>query len=136
MFQVDKDKFVWQERQFNLKVDLAEIPERVSTYCESSIADLKKDIQKLCDEKNMLILKLEEASREPGRNQVITKFKALVSSIPREMGAMQSEMTKHKEASLELNSLRAEVHSLSRILSRKVNCLLLACTYDSQVLWH
>ena len=49
--QVDKDKFVWQERQFNLKVDLAEIPERVSTYCESSIADLKKDIQKLCDEK-------------------------------------------------------------------------------------
>jgi hypothetical protein len=32
---------------------------------------------------------------------------------------MQSEMTKHKEASLELNSLRAEVHSLSRILSRK-----------------
>uniref|UniRef100_A0A0E0H3X5 E3 ubiquitin protein ligase n=1 Tax=Oryza nivara TaxID=4536 RepID=A0A0E0H3X5_ORYNI len=84
--QVDKDKFVWQERQFNLKVDLAEIPERVSTYC---------------------------------RNQVITKFKALVSSIPREMGAMQSEMTKHKEASLELNSLRAEVHSLSRILSRK-----------------
>ncbi|EEC77758.1 hypothetical protein OsI_16895 [Oryza sativa Indica Group] len=117
--QVDKDKFVWQERQFNLKVDLAEIPERVSTYCESSIADLKKDIQKLRDEKNMLILKLEEASREPGRNQVITKFKALVSSIPREMGAMQSEMTKHKEASLELNSLRAEVHSLSRILSRK-----------------
>lgn len=66
MFQVDKDKFVWQERQFNLKVDLAEIPERVSTYCESSIADLKKDIQKLRDEKNMLILKLEEASREPG----------------------------------------------------------------------
>uniref|UniRef100_A0A0E0KTK4 E3 ubiquitin protein ligase n=1 Tax=Oryza punctata TaxID=4537 RepID=A0A0E0KTK4_ORYPU len=117
--QVDKDRFVWQERQFNLKVDLAEVPERVSTYCESSIADLKKDIQKLHDEKNMLILKLEEASREPGRNQVITKFKALVSSIPREMGAMQSEMTKHKEASLELNSLRAEVHSLSSILSRK-----------------
>ncbi|KAG8065622.1 hypothetical protein GUJ93_ZPchr0004g38501 [Zizania palustris] len=117
--QVDKDKFVWQERQFNLKVDLAEIPDRVSAFCESRIADLKKDIQKLCDEKNMLVLKLEEASREPGRNQVITKFKALVSSIPREMSAMQSEMTKHKEASLELNSLRAEVHSLSSLLSRK-----------------
>uniref|UniRef100_A0A0D9W7W9 E3 ubiquitin protein ligase n=1 Tax=Leersia perrieri TaxID=77586 RepID=A0A0D9W7W9_9ORYZ len=117
--QADKDRFVWQERQFNLKVDLAEIPERVSTYCESRIADLKKDIQKLRDERNMLILKLEEASREPGRNQVITKFKDLVSSIPREMGAMQHEMTKHKEASLELNSLRAEVHSLSSILSRK-----------------
>ncbi|KAG8083137.1 hypothetical protein GUJ93_ZPchr0014g46936 [Zizania palustris] len=117
--QVDKDKFVWQERQFNLKVDLAEIPERVSAFCECRIADLKKDIQKLCDEKNMLVLKLEEASREPGRNQVIAKFKDLVSSIPSEMSVRQSEMTKHKEASLELSSLRAEVNSLSSILSRK-----------------
>ncbi|XP_062184470.1 E3 ubiquitin-protein ligase BRE1-like 1 [Phragmites australis] len=117
--QVDKDSFVWQERQFNLKVDLAEIPQKVSAYCESRIADLEKDVQKLCDEKNMLVMKLEEASREPGRNQVISEFKALVSSLPREMDAMQSELSTHKDASLELHSLRAEVHSLSSILTRK-----------------
>lgn len=74
MFQIDKDKFVWHERQFNLKVDLAEIPERVSAYCESRVADLKKDIQKLCDEKNMLVVKLEEASREPGAVVTISLF--------------------------------------------------------------
>ncbi|KAJ1260653.1 hypothetical protein BS78_10G249500 [Paspalum vaginatum] len=117
--QVDMDRFVWQERHFNQKVDLAEIPQKVSAYCVSRIADLEKDVQKLCNEKNMLVLKLEEASREPGRNQVISEFRALVSSLPREMGAVQSELSKHKDASLQLHSLRAEVHSLSSILTRK-----------------
>ncbi|KAL6652277.1 hypothetical protein ACP70R_011202 [Stipagrostis hirtigluma subsp. patula] len=117
--QVEKDKFVWQERQFNLKADLAEVSQKVSAYCESRIAELEKDLQKLCDEKNMLLMKLEEASREPGRNQVISEFKALVSSLPREMDAMQSELSRHKDASLELHSLRAEVNSLSSILTRK-----------------
>ncbi|AQK66703.1 E3 ubiquitin-protein ligase BRE1-like 1 [Zea mays] len=117
--QVEMDTFVWRERQFNQKVDLAEIPQKVSAYCVSRIADLEKDVQKLCNEKNMLVLKLEEASREPGRNQVISEFKALVSSLPREMGAVQSELSKHKDASLQLHSLRAEVHSLSSIQTRK-----------------
>ncbi|XP_066369020.1 E3 ubiquitin-protein ligase BRE1-like 1 isoform X2 [Miscanthus floridulus] len=117
--QVEMDTFVWRERQFNQKVDLAEIPQKVSAYCVSRIADLEKDVQKLCNEKNMLVLKLEEASREPGRNQVISEFKALVSSLPREMGAVQSELSKHKDASLQLHSLRAEVHSLSSIRTRK-----------------
>jgi E3 ubiquitin-protein ligase BRE1 len=117
--QVDIDSFVWQERQFNQKVDLAEIPQKVSAYYVSRIADLEKDVQKLCNEKNMLVLKFEEASREPGRNQVISKFRALVSSLPTEMGAIQRELSKHKDASLQLHSLRAEVHSLSGILTRK-----------------
>nr|CAB3468632.1 unnamed protein product [Digitaria exilis] len=117
--QVDMDSFVWQEREFNQKVDLAEIPQKVSAYCVSRIADLESDVQKLCNEKNMLVLKLEEASREPGRNQVISKFRALVSSLPTEMGAVQRELSKHKDASLQLHSLRAEVHSLSSILTRK-----------------
>jgi E3 ubiquitin-protein ligase BRE1 len=60
------DSFVWQERQFNLKNDLAEIPQKVSAYCMSRIADLEKHLQKLNNEKNMLAVKHEEASREPG----------------------------------------------------------------------
>ncbi|AQK81196.1 E3 ubiquitin-protein ligase BRE1-like 1 [Zea mays] len=117
--QVDMDTFVWRERQFNQKVDLAEISQKVSAYYVSRIADLEKDVQKLCNEKNMLVLKLEGALREPGRNQVISEFKALVSSLPREMGAVQTELSKHKDASLQLHSLRAEVHSLSSIRTRK-----------------
>jgi len=48
------------------KIDLDEIPKMVFAYYVSRIADLEKDVQKLCNEKNMLVLKFEEASREPG----------------------------------------------------------------------
>jgi len=71
-----------------------------------------------------------------GRNQVISKFRALVSSLPTEMGAIQTELSKHKDASLQLHSLRAEVHSLSGILTRKVYFVLLVCTISGQVLRH
>ena len=64
--QVDKDKLIWQEREINVKVDLAGIPHRVSVNCESSIAVLEQNLRKIVDEKNMLALKLEETLREPG----------------------------------------------------------------------
>ena len=39
------------------------------------------------------------------------------------MGTMQSELSKYKDDAQELHSLRAELHSLSDILTRKVNFL-------------
>jgi E3 ubiquitin-protein ligase BRE1 len=51
MFQVDMDSIVWQERQFNLKIDLAEILQKVAAYYVSRIADLEKDLQKLSNAK-------------------------------------------------------------------------------------
>lgn len=55
-----------------------------------------------------------------GRKKIIAEFKALVSSLPQDMGIMQSELGKYKEAASELHSLRAEVQSLSSMLQRKV----------------
>lgn len=121
--QVYKDKLIWQEREVNVKVDLAAIPHRVSVNCASSIAVLEQNLRKVVDEKNMLAVKLEETLREPGRNQIISEFKALVSSLPREMGAMQSELSKYKDDASELHSLRAELHSLSDILTRKEHAI-------------
>ncbi|KAG2642061.1 hypothetical protein PVAP13_2KG269006 [Panicum virgatum] len=66
----------------------------VFAYYVSRIADFEKDVQKLCNEKNMLVLKFEEASREPGRNQVISKFRAVVSSLLAEMDDIQMELSK------------------------------------------
>uniref|UniRef100_A0ACD5Z5G6 Uncharacterized protein n=1 Tax=Avena sativa TaxID=4498 RepID=A0ACD5Z5G6_AVESA len=121
--QVGKDKLIWQEREINGKVDLAAIPHRVSVNCESSIAVLEQNLRKVVDEKNMLAVKLEETLREPGRNQIISEFKALVSSLPREMGTMQNELSKYKDDASELHSLRAELHSLSDILTRKEHAI-------------
>ncbi|EMS62687.1 hypothetical protein TRIUR3_27972 [Triticum urartu] len=122
-FQVNKDKLIWQEREINVKVDLSGIPHRVSLNCESTLAVLDQNLRKVVDEKNMLALKLEESSREPGRNQTISEFKALVSSLPEEMGAMQTELSKYKDDASELHSLRAEVRSISDILARNEHAI-------------
>lgn len=55
-----------------------------------------------------------------GRKKIIAEFKALVSSLPKDMRIMQSEFSKYKEAASELHSLRGEVQSLSSRLRRKV----------------
>ncbi|XP_044954255.1 E3 ubiquitin-protein ligase BRE1-like 1 isoform X2 [Hordeum vulgare subsp. vulgare] len=121
--QVNKDKLIWQEREINVKVDLSGILYRVSLNCESNLEVLDQNLGKVVDEKNMLAMKLEESSREPDRNQIISEFKALVSSLPGEMGAMQTELSKYKDDASELHSLRAEVRSISDILARNEHAI-------------
>lgn len=55
-----------------------------------------------------------------GRQEIVNDFRALVSSFPEEMGAMQSELSKYKEAALNIHSLRADVQCFSRALDRMV----------------
>ncbi|KAF8406282.1 hypothetical protein HHK36_008367 [Tetracentron sinense] len=118
---VEKDNFGWREKEVTVKVDLADIFRRASAVADSRISELEKEIQKRIDERIMIETKLEEASREPGRKEIIAEFKALVSSFPKDMGIMQSQLSKYKEAALEVHSLRAEVQSLSNVLGRKAN---------------
>ncbi|THU73259.1 hypothetical protein C4D60_Mb04t20910 [Musa balbisiana] len=118
---VEKDSFSWHEKEVNLKVELADIAQRVSLFSKSRIAELEQILQKLANERVLLETKFEEATREPSRKEIIHEFKALVSSLPKDMGIMQSEIDKNKVAAVELNSLRAEVQSLSSMLHRKEN---------------
>ncbi|CAL9165191.1 unnamed protein product [Musa hybrid cultivar] len=116
---VEKDSFIWREKEVKLKVELADISRRVAAFSESRIVELEQILQKLADERVLLEIKLEEAAREPSRKQIIKEFKALVSSLPKDLRIMQSEIDKNKEAAIELHSLRAEVQSLSSVLHRK-----------------
>ncbi|KAF9615523.1 hypothetical protein IFM89_024150 [Coptis chinensis] len=117
---VEKDILLWREAEVNVKMDMADIFQRTSAVAESRIVDLQKMIQKQVDERNLLEIKLDEASKEPGRKEVIAEFKALVSSFPKKMSFMQSQLSKYKAAASGVHSLRAEVQSLSIILGRKV----------------
>ncbi|KAF6140375.1 hypothetical protein GIB67_005300 [Kingdonia uniflora] len=119
--QVEKDNFAWREAEVSVKVDLADVFRRASAVADSQMADLVAEIQKQIDKRHLLEIKLEEASREPGRKEIITEFKALVSSFPKNMHIMQNQLSKCKEASSDVHSLRAEVRSLSTILDRKVS---------------
>ncbi|KAB2595217.1 E3 ubiquitin-protein ligase BRE1-like 1 [Pyrus ussuriensis x Pyrus communis] len=118
--QAEKDNLVWRERELNVKSDIADVFRRSSAVVESRISDLGAEIQKQIGERKMIEAKLEEASREPGRKEIIKEFKALVSSFPEKMGTMQAQLRKYKEAASDFHSLKADVQSLSSILDRKV----------------
>ncbi|KAL6124537.1 hypothetical protein ACLB2K_077049 [Fragaria x ananassa] len=118
--QVEKDNLVWRERELNVKNDIVDVLRRSAAVVDSRITDLGIEIQKQIDERKRMEAKLEEASREPGRKEVLEEFKALVSSFPEQMGAMQGQLRKYKEAASDFHSLQADVQSLSSILDRKV----------------
>lgn len=117
--QVEKDNLGWREKEATIKNEIGEVLRRSSTVADFRISDLKMEIQKQIDGRKMIEAKLEEASREPGRKEIIAKFRSFVSSFPEDMGSMQTQLRKHKEASSDVHSLRAHVQSLSTILERK-----------------
>ncbi|KAM3238484.1 E3 ubiquitin-protein ligase BRE1-like 1 [Capsicum annuum] len=117
--QVEKDNLTWREKEMNLKNDIIDVFRRSSTVADSRIAWLEKEIQKHMQERNMIEAKLEEASREPGRKEIIAEFKKLVSSFPETMGNMQNQLSTYKETASDVHSLRADFQSLSSMLDRK-----------------
>ncbi|KAH9733329.1 E3 ubiquitin-protein ligase BRE1-like 1 [Citrus sinensis] len=117
-----------------MKIDLVDVFRRSSAVTDSKIADLGIEIQKQIDEKNRIEMRLEEASREPGRKEIIAEFRALVSSFPEDMSAMQRQLSKYKEAALDIHILRADVLSLTNVLERKVKeCETLLASSADQV---
>ncbi|GMP42716.1 hypothetical protein CsSME_00012364 [Camellia sinensis var. sinensis] len=117
--QAEKDNLGWREKEMNMKNDLVDVFNRNAAVAVCRTTELQIEIQKQINEKNLIETRLEEASREPGRKEIIAEFKALVSSFPEDMGSMQSQLRKYKETASDVHSLRANVQSLSTILDRK-----------------
>ncbi|XP_068651432.1 E3 ubiquitin-protein ligase BRE1-like 1 [Aristolochia californica] len=119
--QVEKDNFICWEKEANLKIELAEISRKAFTDANHKRSEIEKELQRRIDERSWIETRLQEASREPGRKDIIQEFKALVSLLPEKMGSMQNYLNKYKESASEVHSLRAEVQSLSAVLNRKAN---------------
>ncbi|XP_074578685.1 E3 ubiquitin-protein ligase BRE1-like 1 [Curcuma longa] len=119
--QVEKDSFIWWEKEVNWKHEIADIGRTISFLSESRIAELEQILRKLAGERVMLETKLEAATRGSSRKEIIQEFKALVASLPKSMEIMQSEIHQKKETTIDLHSLRAEVQCLSSMLHRKEN---------------
>ncbi|XP_057492355.1 E3 ubiquitin-protein ligase BRE1-like 1 [Actinidia eriantha] len=117
--QVEKDNLAWREKEMNIKNDLLDGLHRNSVLADFRITELETEIQKQISERNLIETRLGEASREPGRKEIITEFKALVSSFPEDMGSMQSQLSTYKETASDIHSLRADVQSLSTVFDRK-----------------
>ncbi|CAN1845195.1 E3 ubiquitin-protein ligase BRE1-like 1 [Linum perenne] len=118
--QVEKDNLLWREKELNIKNDLLDVYRRSSAVMSSRLSELESEIKKHINEQHMIKVKLEEASKEPGRKEVVTEFKVLVSSFADDMSAMQRQLSSYKEAASDIHSLRADVQCLSEVLDRKV----------------
>ncbi|KAK4414625.1 E3 ubiquitin-protein ligase BRE1-like 1 [Sesamum alatum] len=123
--QVEKESLYWREKESHMKSELADVLHRTSAVADSRISDLELEIQRYVKEKNLIETKLQEASKEPGRREIIAEFKALVSSFPEKMGRMQNHLAKHKETAADIHRLRANVESLTDVLGRKISDLKL-----------
>ncbi|GAB2271016.1 ubiquitin-like modifier hub1 [Dionaea muscipula] len=117
--QAEKDNLAWREREANFQNELGDVYRRASFVAESRISQVGEEIRKQIDERRRIEAKLEDSLREPGRKEIISKFKVLVSSFPENMNAMQSQLSKHKEEAKDIHSLRADAWSLTNVLSRK-----------------
>ncbi|XP_048496318.1 E3 ubiquitin-protein ligase BRE1-like 1 isoform X2 [Beta vulgaris subsp. vulgaris] len=135
--QVQKDKIAWKEREAVVRTDLGDVYRRSLTTAGSRIDDLEIAIQRQNDERKQIELKLEEASREPGRKEIISSFKEFASSFPEDMSSMQSKLRKYKETAADVHSLRADVLSLSNVLARKAKELETlssrSCDQDAEI---
>ncbi|XP_017615340.1 E3 ubiquitin-protein ligase BRE1-like 1 isoform X2 [Gossypium arboreum] len=117
--QVEKDNLAWREKELSIKNDIADVFQRSLAVANSRASHLGAEIQRQVDDRKRIEAKLEEASREPGRTEIIADFKSLLSSFPEAMSSMQNQLGKYKEAAVDIHSLRADVQSLSSILNRK-----------------
>lgn len=119
--QMENDNLVWHEKELSIKVELADGPQKVFAFLESRIDELDQQWKRLVDERIFMDTRLEAASRKPCMKEIVAEFEAMLSSLPKRTGIMQSELCKYKEASSELNSMRAAVQSLSSRIVRKAN---------------
>ncbi|XP_042038402.1 E3 ubiquitin-protein ligase BRE1-like 1 isoform X4 [Salvia splendens] len=117
--QVEKESLYWREKESFMKNELVDVLQQSSAVANSRISDLEAEIDRYYKEKDLIEVKLDEASKEPGRKEIIAEFKVLVSSFPEKMGRMQNQLAKHKETAADIHSLRADVESLTNILNCK-----------------
>ncbi|KAG4188040.1 hypothetical protein ERO13_A08G137833v2 [Gossypium hirsutum] len=121
--QAEKDNLAWREKELTIKNDIADVLRRLLAIADSKASHLEAEIQQKFDEIKGIKVKLEEASREPGRKEIVADFKSLLSSFPEAMSSMQSQLGNYKEAAVDIHSLQADVQSLSSISDMKVQDL-------------
>jgi E3 ubiquitin-protein ligase BRE1 len=56
------------------------------------------------------------------KEESIIEVKKLITTLHKEMSALQGQLYEYKEAGSAVYACRAELHSLRRILERKVHC--------------
>lgn len=72
--QIEKDNLAWREREWYIKNDLADVYQRSVAVSDFRVADLRSEIQRKIEERNVIENKLKEEAREPGLDPLYCFF--------------------------------------------------------------
>lgn len=73
--QVEKESLYWREKESLLKSELVDVLQRSSAVADSRRSDLEVEIERYTKEKDLIEVKLDEASREPGTERTFIALK-------------------------------------------------------------
>ncbi|KAG0581595.1 hypothetical protein KC19_4G263900 [Ceratodon purpureus] len=132
--QSERDAMTRREKEVLLKAEAGEAARRASAIADARAAELETKLQECMADRDTLQFRLEEAGQSSGRKDSVPELQVMISTLHKEMGMMQTQLSKFKEAACEVNSLRAEIHSLAGVLERKtMECARLSDQYVAQV---
>ncbi|KAK7300426.1 hypothetical protein RJT34_11270 [Clitoria ternatea] len=109
------------EKELNLKLESADTARRIVDNSDHRIDELERQLQKCITEKNDLEIKMEEAMQDTGRKDIKSEFHVMASALSKEMGMMEAQLKRWKDAAHEAVTLREKAHSLRAALSAKTS---------------
>nr|XP_023874866.1 E3 ubiquitin-protein ligase BRE1-like 2 isoform X3 [Quercus suber] len=119
--QAERPLIMRREKEVSVKLESADALRNAIDNAESRIGELELQLQKRIDEKNELEIKMEEAVQDAGRKDIKSEFRVMASALSKEMGMMETQLKRWKEAAHEALSLSEEAQSLKAQLDRKSN---------------
>ncbi|WJX25563.1 RING-type E3 ubiquitin transferase [Trifolium repens] len=112
-----------REKELKLKLESTDNARHILDSFDSGTDELELQLQKCIIERNDLELTLEEAKQDTGRKDIKVEFRVMASALSKEMGMMEAQLKRWKDAALEAVSLREKAHSLRATLSGKIEKL-------------
>ncbi|GAU14379.1 hypothetical protein TSUD_249170, partial [Trifolium subterraneum] len=112
-----------EAKELKLKLESADNARHILGSSDAGNDELELQLQKCIIERNDLELTLEEAKQDTGRKDIKVEFRVMASALSKEMGMMEAQLKRWKDAALEAVSLREKAHSLKATLSGKTSDL-------------
>ncbi|XP_024639849.1 E3 ubiquitin-protein ligase BRE1-like 2 isoform X2 [Medicago truncatula] len=119
--QASRTNIAKREKELNSKLESAVNARHIHDISDSRTDELKIQLQKCINERNDLEIKMEEAKQDIGRKDIKAEFGVMSSALSKEMGMMETQLKRWKDAAHEAVSLRAKAHSLREKLSGKTS---------------
>ncbi|CAI7837316.1 unnamed protein product [Closterium sp. NIES-54] len=122
--QRERDASSLREKDMAFRAEAGDAARRACQLAEARVEELEKKLEHACRERDVLQQRLEEAHSSlgrlvAGRKETVAELKVMIATLHKEMSMMQAQLTKHKDATQQLITLRADNESLKSVLTRK-----------------